>query len=127
MGATMSEDWWNALVTYEMKVATEHVDPILNHEKTLTVRLDSEWRHVFDRDALRWYEAGGEPVAEAVVKRARTLSLHDAFHVVNAHSGHKSYDEVDAFGAELQEYYPDVGIHWDTDLRLIHFEVTDDE
>lgn len=114
------------LVSYEMKFADEHLDAVLSGEKTLTARLDEEWRHVFDADGLRIQNEDGEHMADAVVKRARTLDASDAFHVVESHSGHRSYGSLDLFREALADYYPDTPILTDTEVRIVHFEVSED-
>lgn len=114
---------FGTLVTYQMKFDEKHVDDVHAGEKTLTARLASEWRHVFDRDGLKILADDGEHVADAIVKRARTLEVSDAFHVVESHSGHGNYGTLDQFREALADYYPDTPILPETEVRLIHFEV----
>ncbi len=117
-----TERFSDPLVTYEMRFDDKHIDGVLEGEKTLTARLDLEWRHVYDHDGLKIQNERGEWVAEAIVKRARTLRLDRAFPVVEAHSGHGNYGTVHQFRAAMNEYYQEE-IYKNTDLRLIHFEV----
>lgn len=107
-----------------MKFADEFVQPILDGEKSVTVRLASEWLSVYDRDWLELRDDSGEEFADARVKRALRMPLGDAREVVNLHNGHQGY-EVGELVDAMQGYYPEEEITPATSVLVIGFEVVD--
>ena len=108
---------------HRMKFAEEYVDPILNGEKTLTIRLQSEWASATDLDSLKFLTPDGEVFAEGFVHRARKRTASDAFGLTRVHSGHRSYDSREEFYELLESYYPDAEIGPETEVRTILFRV----
>lgn len=108
----------------DLTFASEFAQPILSGEKTVTARLDDEHGGVFDGDELRLLTEDGETIADATVKRAKTLPATEAYDVLNLHSGHKSYGSLSGFLEAMQGYYPDTLVGEETKIRLIHFEVS---
>lgn len=108
----------------EMTFAEKHTNALLSGEKTVTARLADEWGGVFDGDQLELIETDGDRIGSADVKRARSMPAAEAFEVVNLHSGHRSYDTLSTFLDVMREYYPDTDIDEETEMKLIHFEVS---
>lgn len=111
-------------LVYDLTFASEFAQPILSGEKTVTARLDDEHGGVFDGDELRLLTEDGETIADAKVKRAKTVPATEAYDVLNLHSGHKSYGSLSELLETMQGYYPDTIIGEETEIRLIHFEVS---
>lgn len=109
--------------TYDMKFAEEYVAEVQDREKTMTIRLDAEWRHVVAGDHLRLRGPDGEAFGSAAVTRAHTLRLDRAWMVANACYGHQDYEDALDLATQMSDFYDD-GICLDTDVRIIHFDTT---
>lgn len=102
-----------------LKFAPEHVDPLLDGEKWVTIRPGS--KDVTTKDVFELVDAeSGEKFAVAGVDMVAHV---DPMWVVNADlDGHRSYRKVGRLLEELRRYYPDADLRPDTDLTLIQFK-----
>lgn len=105
----------------EIAFATEYVEPILEREKTVTIRFDFE--HDFDpMDRVRLLDEDGTEFATARIVtqcelRADWVSFADF-------AGHHRYPTTSDLLDELAEYYPDANIEpgWVLDVIAFHVE-----
>lgn len=100
----------------------EHVEPILDGEKTVTIRHDFEGD--FDPlDGVDLLDRQGIPFATARVTtqfelRADWVSYADF-------TGHQRYDTTAELLEDLREYYPGVNLESEDVLDVIAFQVED--
>lgn len=94
-------------MTY-LRFTYQHVDPILDGEKTVTVRLDLE-RGIRCGDHLDLLDEDGETFGTGKVDRVGHMSA--ASFVEGEWDGHRSYRSIGQFLDELRDYYPDRDEH----------------
>lgn len=102
----------------EIKFDKEHVGPILDAEKVLTVRLNLESDIQVD-DQVRLVTDGGTLFALATIdKRSKMTARKFADKKL---AGHKTYETVNRFLDEMGQYYPDQPLERNTRFDVVWF------
>lgn len=115
-----------AITVKRLGFRADHVDPILNGEKTLTVRYDFE-RAVDEGDLIDLRTTSGDVFARARVVLSKRMLARDFVRFVDVFGGHKSYADVDEFADALADYYdpPREGFSEYTTVHAIGFDVVE--
>lgn len=103
----------------QLKFDDKHIMPILNGEKTVTLRIGMESGDFEEGSPILFCDEGGDWFAEAgVVDRGYTTVEMAA---KMDWDGHRNYDGVDELLEELRSYYPDEEIGPNTKLEIIEW------
>lgn len=101
-----------------IKFSWGHRHPILDGEKTLTVR--HRWDQPLSEGDVLLMETPDElPFANARVEAVDEMTAFDF--VAAEPEGHKTYPSVEGFLTEMGAYYPEADLTPNTDLTLIRW------
>lgn len=98
--------------------ADEHVEPILNEEKNLTVRYD--WEGV-DSHQVLLVDGDREAFAEAEIVFTTEMTIEQF--VSSDFDGHRNYESPAEMVDHLQQFYPEAELTPDEEITLISFKV----
>lgn len=79
-----------------------HIDPILDGDKTLTIRWDFH-KDISEGDSVRFVTPRGYIFATAEITGKKLISAQEF--VEQNYDGHKEYDSVDQLLSEMEGYY----------------------
>lgn len=105
-----------------LKHAQKHVEPILAGDKDVTVRYDDE-KGIEEGDTLILTGPDGDPFAEAEVEHTSVLEAEVAYHYIVAWGRNYPHNSVGSLVEALNHHY-DADIDWETDVKVILFDVT---
>lgn len=103
-----------------MRFDSEFVEPVLNGEKTATLRLDLASDAFPVGKQFHLATPDGTPFASAVVDERGYTSVEMAAKMTI--EGHQSYETTDALMEQLRGYYPDETIDPNTRVEIIEWE-----
>ncbi len=115
-----------AVTVKRLGFRADHVDPIVDGEKTLTVRYDFE-RAIDEGEVIDLRTTSGEVFARAKVVLSKRILARDVVRFIDVFGGHEPYDDVDDFAETLADYYdpPREGFGEYTTVTAIGFDVLD--
>lgn len=115
-----------AVTVKRLGFRADHVDPILDGEKTLTVRYDFE-RAIDEGEVIDLRTTAGEVFARAKVVLSKRMLARDVVRFIDVFGGHEPYAGVDDFAETLADYYdpPREGFGEYTTVTAIGFDVLD--
>ena len=103
----------------QLKFADEHIVPILNGEKTMTLRVGLDSTDFKQARPISFCDTDGALFAEAAVEDRGYTTVEMA---ANMHlEGHRNYDGTDELLEELKSYYPDNDIDANTRVDIIRW------
>jgi len=111
----------------EMRFAYEHVEALLDGEKTTTVRLGDEWAALDTGESLDLLDEDGEHIGTATVGGIGDMTLAASFDYVQSDDGHRSYRTRGQYFDRMARYYRDLDLRPDmTAYVVILRDVTDE-
>lgn len=115
-----------AVTVKRLGFRADHVDPIVDGEKTLTVRYDFE-RAIDEGEVVDLRTTAGEVFARAKVVLSKRMLARDVVRFIDVFGGHEPYADVDEFAETLADYYdpPREGFGEYTTVTAIGFDVLD--
>lgn len=107
-------------MTVEVKFSNEHIRPILDGEKRLTVRYGFD-KELTVRNEFNLLDEDGRRFGVAEVDLIAEMTARQFYH--QKMEGHRVYGGFDEFREEMNRYYPDATIEPDTVLTVIGWQM----